>query len=81
MSIEKGDVTVSQEDTRADAVVRLDRSLFDGIVTGRANAMAAALRGVVAPEGDLGLVISFQRLFPGRPPRARARPERQAERR
>jgi hypothetical protein len=29
------------------------------------NAMAAALRGALVPQGDLALVISFQRLFPG----------------
>jgi len=72
VSLKKGDVTVSQKDTRANAIVRLDRAFFDRLVTGRANAMAAALRGVIAPEGDLGLVISFQRLFPG-PPASRRR--------
>jgi putative sterol carrier protein len=70
--IEKGEVTVSHRSTAADAVVRVDRSLFEQIVTGRANAMAAILRGLLALEGDLGLVILFQRLFPG-PPRSRAK--------
>ena len=28
--------------------------------------MAAQLRGALESEGDLGLVMSFQRLFPGR---------------
>jgi hypothetical protein len=42
------------------------------MVIGKANAMAATLRGVIVPEGDLGLVISFQRLFPG-PPASRKR--------
>ena len=50
----------------------LERSLFDSMATGKVNAMAAALRGVVAPEGNLGLLVSFQRLFPG-PPRSRPR--------
>jgi len=70
VAIKKGDVSVSQEKAKADAVVRVDRDLFDRIVTGRENAMAATLRGVLVPEGDLGLVMSFQRLFPG-PPGAR----------
>ena len=77
VSLKKGDVTVSQKDTRANAIVRLDRALFDRMVTGRANAMAATLRGVIVPEGDLGLVISFQRLFPG-PPASRRSPARAA---
>lgn len=70
VAIKKGDVSVSHKEAKADAVVRLDRDLFDRIVTGRANAMAASLRGVLVPQGDLGLVMSFQRLFPG-PPGAR----------
>jgi putative sterol carrier protein len=41
------------------------------MVEGKVNAMAAVLRGEVSLEGDLGLVISFQRLFPG-PPRTGA---------
>ena len=72
VTIEKGDIAVSRKNADADAVVRLERSLFDSMATGKVNAMAAALRGVLAPEGNLGLIISFQRLFPG-PPRSRAR--------
>ncbi len=70
VAIKKGDVSISHKESRADAIVRLERDIFDRIVTGRENATAAALRGVLVPEGDLGLVLSFQRLFPG-PPRAR----------
>jgi putative sterol carrier protein len=72
VAIDKGDVRVSQKESRATAVVRLDRALFDRMVTGRMNAMAATLRGVLDPEGDLGLVLLFQRLFPG-PPAPRAK--------
>ena len=72
VTIKKGDIAVSRENAHADAVVRLERSLFDRMATGKVNAMAAALRGVLAPEGNLGLVVSFQRLFPG-PPRSRTR--------
>jgi putative sterol carrier protein len=65
--IERGKVSVSRKATRADALVRLDRALFDRIVTGQENATAATLRGALVPVGDLGLVTSFQRLFPGPP--------------
>jgi hypothetical protein len=34
---------------------------------GRANAMAAFLRGEVQSAGDVSLVIAFQRIFPGPP--------------
>ncbi len=72
VTIKKGDIAVSNKDADAEAVVRLEKSTFDSMATGKVNAMAAALRGVLAPEGNLGLVISFQRLFPG-PPRSRSR--------
>jgi putative sterol carrier protein len=66
--IHKGDLTVTRSEEAADAVVRVEKELFDRLASGTANAMAAALRGVVEPVGDLQLIIQFQRLFPG-PPR------------
>jgi putative sterol carrier protein len=63
--IDKGDVDVSRSRGPADAVVRLEKSTFDRMVSGEVNAMAAVLRGEIVPEGDLGLVILFQRTFPG----------------
>jgi putative sterol carrier protein len=72
VTLKKGDIAVSHKRTGADAVVRADRALFEGMATGRVNAMAASLRGVVGLEGDLGLVMSFQRLFPSPPRRRRA---------
>jgi hypothetical protein len=61
-------VKVSRRNARADAVVRIDRSLLDRIVTGQENAMAVFLRGAMIPEGDLALMLLFQRIFTG-PPR------------
>ena len=71
VAINRGDVKVSHDDAKADAVVRADRALFDGLASGKINAMAAFLRGVIEPRGDLGLVIAFQRLFPGPPSSSR----------
>jgi putative sterol carrier protein len=73
VTISKGDVTASRTAAEADAVVRCDRALFDGMATGRVNAMAAMLRGVLQAEGNLGLVMSFQRLFPAPPKSVYAR--------
>jgi putative sterol carrier protein len=70
VSIDKGVVKVSRKKTAADAVVNTDRSLLDDMVQGRVNATAAALRGLISVEGNLGLIMVFQRLFPG-PPGAR----------
>lgn len=72
ITIDKGDVTVSHEKGAADTVLRTDGSLFDQIASGRTNAMAAMLRGELVPEGNLSLLMVFQRLLPG-PPRSRAR--------
>lgn len=65
VTVAKGDVAVSRRNARADAVVHMDASLFDDLTRGRANATAALLRGEIAVEGDPGLLVSFQRLFPG----------------
>ncbi len=65
LTIENGDVAVSRHDAEADAVVRTSKALFEGMTAGRVNAMAAALRGALVPRGNLALVVSFQRLFPG----------------
>jgi putative sterol carrier protein len=63
VSVDRGRVSVSHRNAAADAILEADRSMFDQIVDGRVNAMAAVLRGAIVPKGDLGLLISFQRLF------------------
>jgi putative sterol carrier protein len=80
VTIEKGDVTVSQKSSRADCVAYADREVFDGIVKGEVNAMAAVLRGAMHFEGDPELLVLFQRLFPG-PPGATGRPPARSRRR
>lgn len=49
----------------ADAVIHGERSTFNEIVQGQANAVGALLRGALWMEGDLGLVTAFARSFPG----------------
>ena len=63
VTVEKGDVTVTRRNARADCVVRAPKKLFDGVVKGRVNAMAALLRGEVQVEGNPELLVQFQRLF------------------
>jgi putative sterol carrier protein len=72
VAVEKGDVAVTRRNVGADCVVSTDRALFDAIASGKTNALAALLRGAVGVEGDIQLLVLFQRLFPG-PPRARKR--------
>ncbi len=70
VSIEEGRISASRVNSRADAVVHVSEGLMEDLVTGRANATAAMLRGEVLVEGDLALVQTFQRLFPGPPAEA-----------
>ena len=70
VTIKKGDVTVSHANRKADCVASVDQALFEQIVTGEENAMAAVLRGAVGVEGRPELLVLFQRLFPA-PPRSR----------
>jgi putative sterol carrier protein len=72
VSIVKGDLAVSRRNLRADCVVTTNKTLFDDIASGRGNAFAGLLRGAAEVEGDVQLLVLFQRLFPG-PPRSRRR--------
>ena len=67
LTIEKDAVSVSHRNAKADAVIKTSKDLFEGMVTGRVNAMAGALRGVVWLEGDPTLLVLFQRALPGPP--------------
>jgi putative sterol carrier protein len=69
VAIEKGEIDVSHKNTRADCVVRVDKTIFDGIASGEVNAFAATLRGLIDIEGNPELLVFFQRLFPA-PPRS-----------
>jgi putative sterol carrier protein len=65
LTVKKGDVAVSRRTGAADLVVRGERHLLERVFRGRANAMAAVLRGELmiigfAPE----LLVLFQRLLP-----------------
>ena len=55
LTMATGDLTVSHRNARADATIRMDRKLFEGMTKGTVNVTAALLRGVFGIEGDLGL--------------------------
>lgn len=69
VSVDRGALTVSRRNAAADAVVRADEALFEGLVRGEVNAMAALLRGALTIEGDGGLLLLFQRLLGPATPR------------
>jgi putative sterol carrier protein len=64
VAIDDGTIEVSKRNRAADSTVRVGKELFDRIVTGKANAVTAMLRGEMSLEGDWNLLIVFQRLFP-----------------
>src|SRR3954449_1268585 len=74
VAVERGRVTVSRRNARADCSVRADRETFAAIAGGQANALAATLRGAAVIEGNVGLLAGFQRLFPG-PPAGKPKPK------
>lgn len=63
--VHKGDVTVSRDEGAADCVVACDEPLFAAFIAGMENAFTAAMRGDLRLEGDIGLGMLFQRIFPG----------------
>jgi hypothetical protein len=67
VQVADGNVEVSRSGGPADAVVRLERPRLEAIVTGRLNATAAILRGLLTCEGSMAALIMFQRCLPGPP--------------
>ena len=67
VSIVRGDVAVAQKDGPADCVVQIEKALFERVASGTENAVAALLRGAIGVEGDIELLMLFDRLFPGPP--------------
>ncbi|MEU3456404.1 SCP2 sterol-binding domain-containing protein [Micromonospora sp. NPDC006766] len=65
LQIDRGNLQVRQEDREADTVVGSAPRLFDELVTGQENAIAALLRGDMTVAGDLRLLLQVERLLPG----------------
>jgi putative sterol carrier protein len=67
LKVSNGNVSVTREERAADAVVRADRPRFEAMVTGRLNAQAAMLRGLLVCEGSMAACIMWQRCLPSPP--------------
>ena len=63
VTIDKGDIAVSSSAAPAQCVITSDRATFDGLASGKQNAMAAMLRGLLQVEGDPRMAVYVQRLF------------------
>jgi hypothetical protein len=77
----KGNVNVTPcgSTASADCVVAADHAVFDGVVTGETNPMAAMVRGDLTVGGNPELLVLFKRLTPG-PQEAQGQPDLVAER-
>ena len=64
VAIDKGNVSVSRKNVKADAALRTDKEIFDRLARGEASPLASMLRGLVQAEGDAELIVLFQGLFP-----------------
>jgi putative sterol carrier protein len=67
LQIDRGAVVVSRDEVESACRIQTSRKLFDGVISGRQNAMAAMLRGDIVYDGDTELLMLFQRVFPGPP--------------
>lgn len=67
VTITRGNIGVAREQRPADCVAHTDQALFEALVRGEENAIAAMLRGAMTVTGDLYLMITFERLLPTPP--------------
>ena len=67
ITLSGGNVVATQRGGTADAVVRVSKPVLEDMLTGTVNTTAATLRGVIDVDGDLSVLLLFQRLFPGPP--------------
>lgn len=70
VSVSRGDITATQQKGKADCTIRSDKKLFEQLIKGEENAIAATLRGAIICMGNVELLFAIQRIFPG-PPRKR----------
>jgi putative sterol carrier protein len=64
LAIDKGNISVSRKNVKADAALHTDQETFDRLALGEASPLASMLRGLVQTEGDTELIVLFQGLFP-----------------
>ena len=67
VAVDHGDFTITNDNTGADCVIQADKELFERLITGEENAIAATLRGALVCAGNVELLFAIQRIFPGPP--------------
>jgi putative sterol carrier protein len=70
VSVNRGDITTTQKKGQVDCAIHCGKELFEQLISGEANAIAATLRGALVCTGNVELLFAIQRIFPG-PPKKR----------
>lgn len=70
LSVDRQDVRVARSADEADLMVQADREVFDRIAAGHLHLAAALLSNAITVQGNLRLLMTLRRIFPG-PPDAR----------
>ena len=65
VTVDSGAVTVSHGYADVDCVISAGRALFERLINGEENATAAVLRGALRVSGDVEMLLTIQRIFPG----------------
>jgi putative sterol carrier protein len=65
VAVDRGDFTIAHETANANCIMRADKALFEQLITGEENAIAATLRGALICTGNVELLFAIQRIFPG----------------
>ncbi|MEU5906467.1 SCP2 sterol-binding domain-containing protein [Micromonospora sp. NPDC047467] len=65
--MQPGTVRISRERGPADAIWSCDAALFDRLITGEAQGIAAVLRNESTFSGNVVLFLAFRRFFPDPP--------------
>ncbi|WP_319458409.1 SCP2 sterol-binding domain-containing protein [Micromonospora sp. RTP1Z1] len=70
LTIDHQNVEVARSAEEAELIVRADREVFDRLAAGQLHVAAALLRNDLTVQGNMRLLMTLRRLFPG-PPGAR----------
>jgi putative sterol carrier protein len=67
VTVDRGNVMIKGAQESAECILRGGRALFERLITGEENAIAATLRGALSCAGNVELLFAIQRIFPGPP--------------
>ena len=63
VDVNDGQVSVTEGESDADAVISTNEETFDKIASGEQNATSAYMTGKLKVKGDMGAAMKLQKLF------------------